>query len=470
MPAYNSFNLATQGRNGQPNVTTNYYNAIRRPTPVGDQLGNQNATATPAAGAGWQQGQDALPYLQQYLNNRNPYGRSGFNLENSLAGISSNAGRIDPRLYNYGYTQVDQSEGGSERYFQGNANVNQRGHITRNGQIYAQVGEALDRIIDPTKVQYDEEFGLITDPSNIHMPERALDRAMPYVVAAGLGIPTAMHAIGAAGAAGSASTIATPSAGSTLGTTGLPGGVASGVAPAIPGAGGTITGVGGLPAAGVGGGTAVPFAGSTAPGLATGGAVAAGGTAASTMGPVTGTMGYEGAAGAAGGTAASSLPFGLTARDLATGASGVFNLINSRRSQQQTRDAANRADTWGEDGRQFAKEQLLKLMQDPSSIENTPGYKFAQSQGEQGINRAAAGKGYFRSPNMLFDLSQFNQGLATKTWNDEWNKYAKMAGIEFNPSAAANIEMNGNQQSNNMRAAGISQIGSSFFDWLSRTA
>lgn len=452
MPAYNSFNLATQGRNGTPNITTNYYGGIARRNPVGDQLGNQNTTtpqnSTMFDGGGWTQGQSATPFLQQYLNGRNPYGTSGLNLENSLAGINNNAGRVDPRLYNYGYTQVDQSEGGSERYFGGNSNVNTRGLIQRNGGEYAQAGEVLDRIIDPTKVFYDPEFGLLTEPSNINNPERALDRYMPALVAAGLGVPTLAHAglIPGVAGAGSVPEVAVPGsmspvAPTTVGSIAAPVGTAS--APGLSGYGAMTTGLDGATAT-TGGATAASTGVGTAAGV--------GSNAAST---------------------ASNLATNPFVRGAGNVIGSIIGAVGERRNQQaydQTiRDMIERGDTWGPDGREFAKRKLFELYNDPSSIENTPGYKFAQSQGEQGINRGAANKGYFRSPNMLFDLSKFNQELATKTWNDEFNKYAQMAGLSFNPANSAQIGAGGAQQSANMRGNTLDAIlaaGGTFMDWL----
>lgn len=165
--------------------------------------------------------------------------------------------------------------------------------------------------------------------------------------------------------------------------------------------------------------------------------------------------------------ATSALPFGLTGRDLATGASGLFNIWNSRNARNDANAAADRADPFGQ-YRQQAGADLMKLMEDPSYLYERAGYKFKQQQGEQGIHRGAANKGYFRSPNMLFDLSKFNSGLASQEYEAEYKRLAEMAGVSINPGTAAKIQANGNQTSTNMRSAGVTQLGSSFFDWLSR--
>lgn len=455
MPVYNVPNLASNNRGS---TTQNYYSSLNRPNPVGNQLGNQTGTAQPGPsffdGGGWQQGQDANPYLQQYLNGRNPYGRSGFNIENTLAGSQTGSNQFgDPRLAQYGYSfgPGAGSESGSENAWRGNGTMglDQRGLINRNGVAYAQAGEIMDRIIDPTKVFYDDEFGLLTDPSNIHNPDSNMTRMMPAIVSAALGVPTLMHAgvIGAGAAAGSAPEVAGGT--STLGTTGIPGGVASGVAPAVPGAGGTITGVGGLPAASVGGGVAVPAAGSV-------------------TGTLAGGAGAATAAASGGSSIAQTLAqYGITGRDVAGVLGGVMSLANSGRTQRGLNAAADRADPFGQ-YRPQAGQDLMNFMNDPSYIYQRPGYIARRDQGEQGINRAAAGKGYFRSPNMLFDLSKFNSDLAAQEFDAEYRRLAAMAGVDVNPATAAGLQAQGVNSSTNMRTAGAMQIGASIFDWLFR--
>lgn len=436
MPAYNTFNLATQGRNGQtPNITTNYYSGLNRPNPVGNQLGNQSGTGTgtavnprptpaPNAGGAWTQGQDARPYLQQFLGNRNPNGTSGFNLENAFGSGTAGNG-YDPRLYNYGLTRTQMSEGGDNYSFTGNPRVNPRGLIVHNGQEYAQAGEFLDRIIDPSQVIYDDEFGVLTPPGNINNPESHLTRAMPYIVAAGLGGIVA----GAAGGFGTA------------------GELVGGGAELLGGTGGvTQYPVGeGLLAGGGGGTIAATTAGTTLPNF---GNVAAGGS--TTASAVT-----------------SSLPFGLTARDVISGAGALYNVFTSRNAQANTNAAASRADPYGP-RREAAGAELDNFMRDPNYIYQRPGYLARQAQGEQGINRAAANKGYFRSPNMLFDLTKFNSGLAAQEFDAEYKRLAEMAGVSINPSTAANIMADGSAASTNMRTAGYTQLAGTFLDWLTR--
>ena len=134
--------------------------------------------------------------------------------------------------------------------------------------------------------------------------------------------------------------------------------------------------------------------------------------------------------------------------------------------------AADRADPYGQ-YRERGATNLHALEANPNSVTETPQYQFLQQQGEQGIERTAAKTGYFRSPNMLFDLSKFNQGLAAQEYNKEWERRAAEAGVNINPSTGAQIQANGVTGSNNMRAAAgsqmITQIVNSapdFYNWL----
>jgi hypothetical protein len=155
-------------------------------------------------------------------------------------------------------------------------------------------------------------------------------------------------------------------------------------------------------------------------------------------------------------------------------AGSIANAIGNRQNANQYQSSINglveRADTWGPENRQKAIDRIWQLYNDPSSIENTPGYEFARQQGEQGVNRAAAGRGYFRSPNMLYDLSKFNQGLATKTYDSEMNRLMAMAGVNNNPASAAQIGAQGAQNYSSMNRTSLTSAlaaGGTFIDWLS---
>lgn len=59
---------------------------------------------------------------------------------------------------------------------------------------------------------------------------------------------------------------------------------------------------------------------------------------------------------------------------------------------------------------------------DYSSFYNSPDFKFAQQQGEQGIERGANARGINVSGGTLRDLSSFNSGLATQQYGNYYNR------------------------------------------------
>jgi hypothetical protein len=149
-------------------------------------------------------------------------------------------------------------------------------------------------------------------------------------------------------------------------------------------------------------------------------------------------------------------------------AGGLASNYLAGRNDSNTSAAANRADPFGQYREDYAR-RLAELYKDPSYIQDLPGYRFRQQQGEQGIQRTAADKGYFRSPNMLYDISKFNSGLAEQAYNQEVTNLARLAGADINPGTAGNIMQSGNQQSTNMRAGSFNSYlgaGGSVMDWL----
>ena len=451
MPAYNSFNLATQGRNGQPNITTNYYNGIARPNPVGDQLGNQTAVQT------------RPPASPNLTGTAAPQNNAGARYRNQFF-MQPGSGAPNADLPDYIKNQFYQTGGGGYLNEDGTTAQErwaQPGHIWTDsqGRRVALLGDnrqlegtndlALNEGFDPDRdTWYDPDLGWVTSADNVNdRPWQATSRRNRNIAAGIIGAAAGYGLYSLAGGAGAAGAVE-PSFSNVV-------------------AGGSTTAGGAVPAASTTAASNPSLWETIRSGasslLPSGGPVQLSGPG-STM---TGTL-IDGATSAGGSMLSNPLVRG--------GANVIGSVIGAYGERQNQREydrtingLVERGDTWGPEGREFAKRKLFELYSDPSSIENTPGYKFARDQGEQGINRAAAGKGYFRSPNMLFDLSQFNQGLAQKTWDSEWNKYAKMAGLDFNPASSAQIGAQGAQQSANMRGNTLDSIlaaGGTFIDWL----
>jgi hypothetical protein len=89
----------------------------------------------------------------------------------------------------------------------------------------------------------------------------------------------------------------------------------------------------------------------------------------------------------------------------------------------------NRLGVGGQGGDQHGN--LLRTV-DPQSVQNDPGYQWAQQQGEQGINRSLAAKGMTNSGRALKAAAQFNTGNATKFFNDAFSRNQQANQQQFN--------------------------------------
>lgn len=70
--------------------------------------------------------------------------------------------------------------------------------------------------------------------------------------------------------------------------------------------------------------------------------------------------------------------------------------------------------------------QLNKLLQDPSSIQNDPAYQFRMQQGQEAINRSAAAKGTLNSGGVLAELEKYGQGMASQERQNQINTLADL--------------------------------------------
>jgi hypothetical protein len=123
-------------------------------------------------------------------------------------------------------------------------------------------------------------------------------------------------------------------------------------------------------------------------------------------------------------------------------------LTNSQQATDQTKQAAligNLTDKYGALAnpygayRDAAAQKLAALQADPSSIANTPGYKFSLQQGLGAVanrdNRSFGVGAGSTNP----DLMGFAQGLASKTYNDTISQYSAQAGVGQGTGPAAAI-------------------------------
>ena len=71
-------------------------------------------------------------------------------------------------------------------------------------------------------------------------------------------------------------------------------------------------------------------------------------------------------------------------------------------------------------------------MANPDSIKDTSAYKFSFDQGKEAVERSAAAKGMLGSGNVLAELTQFGNDLASQQYNNEANRLAGLASTQKN--------------------------------------
>jgi hypothetical protein len=103
-------------------------------------------------------------------------------------------------------------------------------------------------------------------------------------------------------------------------------------------------------------------------------------------------------------------------------------------------DAGNRAaalaDPWGASGRRgefnkiLSPEYVMQLLsQDPKAVLNNPAYQFDLQQGTNAINMGDAAQGTLRSGNRGYELQAFGQGLASKYGQQMFDNNLKSLGM-----------------------------------------
>lgn len=96
------------------------------------------------------------------------------------------------------------------------------------------------------------------------------------------------------------------------------------------------------------------------------------------------------------------------------------------------------------------------LMADPNSITSDPDYQFQLGQGTQAVQRSAAGAGGLYSGATLKALQRYGTDYAGTKLNEEYNRYASIAGIgqqATNGTSMAGMNM-ANQMGQNTIGAG----------------
>jgi len=123
------------------------------------------------------------------------------------------------------------------------------------------------------------------------------------------------------------------------------------------------------------------------------------------------------------------------AASLASTGYGIYQGVNLTRDANTVLSQSNPFGQY----RGIYGQDLLQLIQDPSSLTKQPGYQFLMDQGTAAIDRSAAAPGGvgFGSGAEALQLEQFGQGLASSFYNQQTGLLAQLAGANINPANPA---------------------------------
>ena len=115
-------------------------------------------------------------------------------------------------------------------------------------------------------------------------------------------------------------------------------------------------------------------------------------------------------------------------------AASVYSAVESGKTSGQARFQSSTV--FGEQ-QQYAQ-QLAKLMADPSSVKDLPGFQFQMQQGSEAVARQMAASGFLGSGNEATALTQYGQGLAQSFYGQQANLLASLAGLQA-PSSPSQL-------------------------------
>ena len=125
------------------------------------------------------------------------------------------------------------------------------------------------------------------------------------------------------------------------------------------------------------------------------------------------------------------------------------------KQQEQLDRALERSDPFWAKRSQFG-DQLETLMKSPDAVMDTPYTKFLQKQGTQAIERSTAARGLLGSGQMGIELEEFGQGLASQSFQQQFQNLAQLSGASVNPQGAAGVlSQQGNVAYNQARSSSL---------------
>ena len=108
--------------------------------------------------------------------------------------------------------------------------------------------------------------------------------------------------------------------------------------------------------------------------------------------------------------------------------------------------------------------QLSQLMANPSSVTSLPGYSFNFNQGADAVSREMAAGGFLNSGNEATALTQYGQGMAMSTYNQQAQLLAQLAGFNApaygsNSSSSASAATGASNSSFNQTGSLLASLG-----------
>lgn len=148
----------------------------------------------------------------------------------------------------------------------------------------------------------------------------------------------------------------------------------------------------------------------------------------------------------------------LTTAAVVTAAAGAYGAYSSKRAGDKLaglgRSQAQR--------QAYYDQQLRELLTDPSKIYSDPGYKEAQAQGIQAIERAGTLKGFTGSGNAAIELQKFGQSFATDYLRSQQQLLAGLSGTQVNPAASYGSGANADAQAFQQLGSVLASLGYTF--------
>ena len=138
---------------------------------------------------------------------------------------------------------------------------------------------------------------------------------------------------------------------------------------------------------------------------------------------------------------------------------GAVKSLFGGSAQKNENNAVNAASPFNSQYAQY-QPMLQQLVSNPSSVTSTPQYQFQMQQGTQAINQGEAAEGQLNSGNRATALETYGQGLASSSYQQQFQDLAQLSGVGAGSmGAASSVYSDQANQQNAGLGAIASQVG-----------